>query len=149
MIRSVARVSARLAATRTQATHLSTASLVGARLLRAFATSSSPSSSAASSSSSSPTSTSTALSPASSAPAPSNLRSLRRDLSRLLDEDASDLASAPDPGLLEFIKEQRYNHARRTLHLLSEVQAAELRFVSRHALARVDSDGGVFSLPGP
>jgi len=38
--------------------------------------------------------------------APANLRTVRHELSRVLDEDASELGAAPDSGLIEFIKEQ-------------------------------------------
>ena len=109
MIRSVARVSARVTVTVTKPTHLRTITPVTPHLLRSFATSSS-SSSTTSTSTSTPTSSSssTSLTSTSSASPPANLRTLRRDLSRLLDEDAADLASAPDPGLLEYIKEQRF-----------------------------------------
>ena len=106
MIRSVLRASSRLSTgySRMPAAITPTTS----QLFRSFA-SASPSSSPVSSSSSH--SSSTAVAAHSAPPPPSNLRSLKRDLSRMLDEDAADLASAPDPGLLDYLKEQRYKVA--------------------------------------
>ena len=46
------------------------------------------------------------LTPTSASPAPTNLRTLKRDISRIIDEDTSDLAAAPDQGLLDYVKEQ-------------------------------------------
>jgi hypothetical protein len=99
MMRSAVRVSARLTSTLTPS-YLPSLSAVTPRVIfRAFSAASTVPAAA-------PTAVTTTTAKSPAAP-PANLRSLRRDLSRLLDEDASDLASAPDPGLLEYIKEMK------------------------------------------
>ena len=93
MMRSTARAAARLAAKPASPT----ASAARTTILRSLVAT--PSTASARSASSLAT-TGTA------APAPANLRSLKRDISRIIDEDTADLAAAPDQGLLDYVKEQ-------------------------------------------
>lgn len=80
MIRNVSRIAARVARSRV--------ATVRTQSVRAFATGSQ-------------------LTPAGAAPAPANLRTVKHELARMLDEDASELAAQPDEGLVNYIKEQK------------------------------------------
>ena len=99
MMRSAVRASSRLTSTLAPSYLPSLTATTARVVLRTFSAASAVPASA-------PTAVTTTA-PKSAVAPPANLRSLRRDLSRLLDEDASDLASAPDPGLLEYIKEMK------------------------------------------
>ena len=89
MIRSVSRAAARLASKPSTLA----ASTTRTTVLRALVAT--------------PTASFASLTPTgTTAPVPTNLRTLKRDISRILDEDTADLAAAPDQGLLEYVKEQ-------------------------------------------
>ena len=91
MIRSVARAAARVASKPTTLT--ATATTTRATILRTIVAT--------------PTASFSSITPTGSgAPAPTNLRTLKRDIARIIDEDTADLAAAPDQGLLDYVKEQ-------------------------------------------